>query len=159
MDAKPEREHRWLQKLVGEWTSRVETATESGEAQMRTGSTSVRALGGLWIVVEGDGTMGGRPSTNMMSLGYNPKTKKFVGVFISSVVAFLWPYEGELDASGRSLHLDFEGPDTTGNTEGSVSYRDVVEVVDDEHWVLRAYAKGEDGSWSELKRTDYQRVK
>ena len=159
MNANPEKEHQWLQKLVGEWTSEVEFPNESGELQKYTGTESVRSIGGLWIQGEGNGDMGNGPSTNIITLGYNPTIKKFVGTFVSSDMTHLWPYEGELDASGRSLHLDSEGPDMMGGSEGLVPYRDIVELVDNDHWILRGCGKGEDGSWAEFMATHYHRVK
>ena len=32
MNAEPQKEHRWLQKLVGEWTSEMEAPGENGKS-------------------------------------------------------------------------------------------------------------------------------
>ena len=58
MKTEPQKEHQWLQKLVGEWTYEGEATMEPGEPPAKmTGTESVRSLGGLWILAEGQGEM------------------------------------------------------------------------------------------------------
>jgi len=73
MLAKPQKEHEWLQKLVGEWTCEMEMI-EPGQAPTKTTATEkVRSIGGLWTVAEGEGDMPGvGPTTMVMTLGYDP---------------------------------------------------------------------------------------
>jgi hypothetical protein len=60
MDTAPQKEHRWLQKLAGEWTSEAEATMEPGKPpETFKGTESVRSLGGLWILAEGQGEMPG----------------------------------------------------------------------------------------------------
>ena len=54
MMAEPQKEHEWLQKLVGEWTYESEATMEPDQPPMRlSGTENVRSLGGLWILAEG----------------------------------------------------------------------------------------------------------
>ena len=56
MNAEPQKEHRWLAGLVGEWAHESEPCATPGQEPMKfSGSESVRALGGLWIVGQGQG--------------------------------------------------------------------------------------------------------
>jgi hypothetical protein len=73
LTAESQKEHHWLQKLVGEWTFEAETVMKAHEPPMKSnGTESVRALGDLWIVAEGQGEMpGGGPATTLMTLGYD----------------------------------------------------------------------------------------
>ncbi len=49
----PHAEHRWLQRLVGEWTYEAECDMGPGQPPVKTnGRESVRALGPLWTVGE-----------------------------------------------------------------------------------------------------------
>jgi Protein of unknown function (DUF1579) len=59
----PQREHRWLERFIGEWTSETEMSMEPGKpAEKCHGTDTVRSLGGLWILAEGQGEMpGGGP--------------------------------------------------------------------------------------------------
>ena len=60
MHAKPQKEHKWLEKLVGEWTSVAEMSMSPGEPPMKfNGTETVRPLGGLWILGEGEMEMPG----------------------------------------------------------------------------------------------------
>ena len=94
----------------------------------------MRSLDGTWVLVEGEGEMpgGGGPATTVMTLGYDPQKKRFVGTWIGSMMTHLWIYDGELDASGRVLTLESEGPkmDAEGKlVEGQVAkYRDIIDL-------------------------------
>ena len=56
----PQEQHRWLQRLVGEWTYEHECAVEPGKPPEKfVGTDSVRTLGGLWVLCEGKGNMPG----------------------------------------------------------------------------------------------------
>lgn len=156
--AEPQAEHRWLQRLVGEWTSEAEAVMEPGKPpETFRGTESVRSLGGLWVIGEGHGDMpGGGEMTTVISFGYDPGKGKFVGTFIGSMTAHLWLYEGSLDSSGQVLTLDTEGPDFA--SEGKIGkYQDVVEMVDDNHRVARSRRLGEDGQWHEFMTAHYRR--
>jgi len=80
-DAKPVKEHEFLQSMVGEWTYEGEASMGPGEPPMKfVGTESVRSIGGLWIIGEGRGTTpGGTPATMILTVGYDPATGKYVG--------------------------------------------------------------------------------
>ena len=71
----PQKEHQWLQRIVGEWTCEGEAMMKPGEPPVKWKATEVvRPLGGLWIVGEGKGDApGGGTSISMMTLGYDPQ--------------------------------------------------------------------------------------
>lgn len=158
MPAEPQAEHAWLQKLVGEWTSEGEGVMEPDKPPVKyKGTESVRSLGGLWIVAEGHGEMPGcGPATTIMTLGYNPQRKRFVGTFIGSMMTHMWLFDGGLDASGKVLTLDTEGPSMTA--EGQMAkYRDVIEIKSDDHRVLISHVLGDDGQWHQFMTAHYHR--
>ena len=47
MKADPQKEHLWLNKLLGEWTTEM---TEPDSKETCTGTESVRKLGDLWVL-------------------------------------------------------------------------------------------------------------
>lgn len=160
MKSEPQKEHQWLDRLVGEWTCESEATTEPGKPAVKhTGTESVRSLGGMWVVCEGRGEMpGGGAATTIMTLGYDPAKKRYVGTFVGSMMAFLWLYEGELDSAGNVLALDTEGPSFT--TEGKMAkYQDVIELKSDDHRVMTSRYLGDDGEWHELMTMTYRRAK
>jgi hypothetical protein len=153
MFAKPQQEHRWLQKLVGEWT--YEAADAGGSM---TGGERVRTLGDLWVLCEGTGAMpDGDPATTLMTLGFNPDTKRFVGTWIGSMMTHLWIYDGELDASGRVLTLSAEGPSMQG--DGTMArYQDVITIESDERRTLTARVQEADGTWKQFMKMVLRKV-
>jgi hypothetical protein len=156
----PQKEHQWLQKLVGEWAYESEAVTQPGKPPEKfTGTESVRSLGGVWVLCEGRGEMpGGGMGTTLMTLGYDPQRKRFVGTFIGSMMTNLWVYEGKLDGESKVLTLDSEGPSFTA--EGKIAkYKDVMEVKSDDHRVFSSSFLGDDGKWHGFMTAHYRRTK
>lgn len=117
----------------------------------------VRSLGGLWTIGEGEGEMPGDAGKHqsIMTLGYDPVSKRFVGSFVASVMTHLWIYNGSLDADEKVLTLDTEGPSFTG--EGMTKYQDIIEFISDDHRTLSSQAIGPDGQWVKFMRAHYRR--
>lgn len=161
MNEEPRKEHHWLQKLVGEWSVEMEPPEGSGEPPAKQeGTETVRSIGGLWTVGDGRGTMpGGGEMTSVMTLGYDPQRGKFRGTFIASMMTFLWVYEGSLDAAGRVLTLDTEGPSMDPASGGMAQYQDVIEFLSDDHRTLTGRIKMPDGNWVQFMRAHYRRKK
>jgi hypothetical protein len=160
MNAEPQKEHQWLQKLVGKWTFEGECIMGPDQPPTKhTGSETVRSIGGLWTLGEGTGAgPDGGQMTSIMTLGYDPQTKRFVGTFIASMMTHMWIYNGTLDASGKVLTLDTEGPDFSGGP-GMVKYQDIIEFVNDDHRILRSQLVGPDGKWNQFMTANYRRQK
>ncbi|MDV2997090.1 MAG: hypothetical protein N4J56_006795 [Chroococcidiopsis sp. SAG 2025] len=161
MKTQPQKEHNWLQKLVGEWTYEIEVKMESDlPVEKATGTESVRSLGGLWILAEGQGEMPGcGAATTMMTLGYDPQQQRYVGTWIGSMMTYLWVYDGgELDAAQRVLTLDSEGPVMTGAGK-MARYKDAIEFKSDDLRVLTSHVLGDDGQWHQFMTANYWRKK
>lgn len=160
MNVEPQKEHQWLQKLVGEWTYKSEASMgPDAPPEICTGSDSVRSLGGLWVLCQGQGNMpGGGTATSLMTIGFDPAKKRFVGSFVASVMTNLWLYEGELDESEKVLTLNSEGPDFSvpGRT---AKYKDVIEFRSDDHRVLSSHFQADDGQWHTFMTANYRRKK
>ncbi len=148
----PRNEHRWLQRLVGEWQSEM---TGMGGEPVR-GTARVRGLGGLWIVCEADmPDFEGKPGTALITLGYNIGKQRHEGTFVASMMDFQWVYDGHRE--GDRLNLDTQGP-AMDDPKKQVPYRDVVEIESDDRWYLRGLMQ-KDGAWQEFMTTTYRRVK
>ena len=94
----PQREHRWLQQLVGEWTYEGECNMGPGKPpESFAGTESVRSVGDLWILGEGRGTTpGGEPAISFMTLGFDPqqqKTQTYTGMGFDINVHDQWAVE------------------------------------------------------------------
>jgi Protein of unknown function (DUF1579) len=160
MKNEPQKEHQWLQQLIGEWMYEGEATMEPGQPPSKfEGSESVRSLGGLWILAEGRGEMPGcGAATTVLTLGYDPQKQRYVGTWVGSMMTHLWLYDGVLDAAGRVLTLNAEGPHMAA--EGKVAqYKDVIEFKSADHRVLTSHMFGEDGKWHGLMWANYRRMK
>ena len=160
MDATPQKQHRWLEQMVGEWASEAECSMEPGKPpETFRGAERVRTLGGLWVVAEGQGEMpGGGPVTTLMTLGYDPLRGRFTGTFVGSMMTHLWIYDGTLDAAERVLTLDTEGPGMADQSK-LAPYRDVIHFESPDHRVLTSHTRGDDGRWYPFMTAHYRRTR
>ncbi len=149
----------FLRRLTGEWSVVAEAIPGSGQDPLRTEARAVvRMLGGQWLVAENDGTTpGGHDVSSILTLGYDPGEERFVGTWISSMQTHLWQYTGELDEAGRALTLATEGP-VMGDATRTARYREIIEVEDDDHFVMRSLILGPDDEWFEFAIAEYSRI-
>jgi Protein of unknown function (DUF1579) len=160
MQVDAQKEHHWLQKLVGEWTFETEAVMAPDKPPEKfKGSESVRSLGEIWVLCEGQGEMpGGGTAKTLMTLGYDPAKKRFVGTFIGSMMTHMWLYDGGLDAAGKVLTLDTVGP--SFDTEGKmINYKDTIEFKSDDVRTLSSNMQGDDGKWTGFMTATYRRKK
>lgn len=155
-----QKEHQWLQKMLGEWTAEGEAVMGPDQPPSQWKATeTVRKIGEIWVAAEGTGDMpDGSPSKTVMTLGYDTQKKKYVGTFIGSMMTNLWVYEGELDASGKVLTLDAEGPSMSGDGK-MAKYKDAIEFKSDDYRVMTSKAIGPDGQWHQFMTAHYRRKK
>lgn len=159
MTAEPQPQHEWLRKLVGDWVYETAAPAEPGKpAETLTGTETVRFLGDIWFVAEGEGQMpDGEVGRTIMTLGYDLQKERFVGTWIGSMMHHLWVYDGELDEAGKVLTLNSVGPDF--NAPGKTrEYTDIIEIEDDDHRLLIGRMLDDDGQWQEVMRARYRRV-
>ncbi len=152
----PQKEHEWLKQLEGEWEHEAEMIMEPGKPAMKSkGTEKIRSLGGFWSVSEITLDHGGTPMTGIMTIGYDPKTKKYVGTWVCSMCDWLCKYEGSL--SDGKLTLNCEGPNpSTGKT---AQMRDVIELKGKDEKVLTSYLQTEDGKWVQFMTMKSKRKK
>jgi hypothetical protein len=121
-----------------------------------TGRETVRSFGGLWTIGEGKGDAPDDSCDSIMTLGYDPRTKRFVGTFVAAAMTHLWLYDGTLDAAAKVLTLDSEGPSFAG--DGTMAkYQDIIEFLSDDHRTLSSQFLGPDGKWAPFMKAHYRR--
>ena len=154
----PQAEHRWLQKLVGDWTYEMDLGPEHQGAKA-TGTERGRSIGGLWVQLEATGQMPGASdaTTSIMTLGFDTARRRFTGTFIASMMTHQWLYDGELDAMHDRLTLTSEGPSMSEQGKMAL-YRDVVEFLSDDQRTLTAWMQQPDGTWQRFMTVSYRRT-
>ncbi|MGI8602057.1 MAG: DUF1579 domain-containing protein [Verrucomicrobiales bacterium] len=155
----PVKEHAWLQQFAGEWESDVEIFMEPGKPPMKAhGIENARMIGGFWVVADGKGEMMGMPFIHQLTLGYDPEQKKYVGTWIDSMSSYLWKYQGSVDASGKKLTLETEGP--CPMAPGKLSkFKEITEFKSNDHKVFKSEMLGDDGKWRTVVTVDSRRKK
>lgn len=151
-------QHEWLQQLAGEWTCEARSPMAPGPEPMMTGTEKVRAVGDLWILCEGSSDFAGMPFTSLMTLGYDPEKKTFVGSWVDTMQTHLWTYVGSLDEAKKTLTLSAKGPSIMEPGK-HVEYRDVIELKSPDHKVHTSSMQGDDGSWTVFMTAEYHRKK
>lgn len=157
MNPQPQKEHRWLAGLAGEWSFESEPCAPGQPTAKVVGSESVQSLGELWVVGRSHSEMpGGGAARMMITLGYDPDKQRFVGNWVGSMMSSMWVYEGALDATGKVLTLDTTGPafDGSGRT---ARYQDIITLADADHRMLTSRVQGDDGQWTEFMKARYVR--
>lgn len=161
--AKPQAEHQWLDKLVGEWDTEAECVMGPDQPIFKGyGTETVRSIGGLWIVADGTGDMPGGGTAHMvLTIGFDPEKKRYTGTWIGSMMTILWVYDGEVEPDGKTLTLYSKGPKMTetGFGEGTALYRERIEFKSNDHRTWTSQAQGEDGSWTTIMTAQHRRRK
>ncbi len=143
----PAQKNQWLQKFVGEWDTTSEGTMGPGQPPVKCqGTISSRMLGGFWLVNEMKAEVFGSPMTGIQTIGYNSQKKSYVGTWVDSMTDHIWQYEGDVDASGKKLVLEAEGPNFMA--EGKLTkFRDAYEFQSDDLIIATSSMLGEDGKW------------
>lgn len=154
----PQKEHAWLQQFVGEWEADVEMNMPGMPPSTSKGTESTRAIGGFWVLAENKGTMLDKPFTGLLTLGYDPEKKQFIGTWVDSMTSHLWVYEGTLNEAGTMLTLNSEGPCPTA--PGKLSkFKETIEFKSKDHKVFTSSMQDENGKWVTGGTIDYRRAK
>ena len=157
--AEPVKEHTLLQQLAGEWEASADVSMGPDQPKMKfTATENIRTIGPFWIVGESTGTVGEMPIESMLTLGYDPEKKKIIGSWVDSMQTHQWVYEGSFDKSGKVLTLETQGPCPLRPGE-TVNFKETIELKDKDHKVFTSSMEQQDGTWTEIMSSEYQRKK
>ncbi|TWT93733.1 DUF1579 domain-containing protein [Stieleria varia] len=156
MFSKPQQEHVWLDRLVGQWKFEHECEMPDGSKTSAQGLMNCRSLGGLWLICESSGDSPDGQWSSIMTLGFDPTQNQYVGTFIGSMMANIWPYHGVLDPAGNRLPLYSEGPKFDGSGLGK--YRDTIETIDADTWLFISEIQTDSGEWKRFMLGSHTRA-
>jgi len=142
-----EPEHKFLHQFVGEWDAKSEGTTGPGQPPIEcTGEIRSRMLGELWVVSDASTEIGmGIRIEAVQTIGYDPKTKKYVGTWVDSVMNHMWKYEGTVE--GKTLTLEAEGPNFEDPNQ-TAKYRDVYEFKSKDQYTQTSQLQDSSGKWT-----------
>ena len=102
--------------------------------------------------------MMGMPFSYVLTLGYDPEKKKYVGTWVDSMNNYLWKYEGTIDSTGKVLTLATEGP--CPQKGGKLTkFQEVTEFKGDDVRTFVSSMQNEDGTWTKMVHGTAKRKK
>ena len=150
---KPGPEHAFLKSLEGNWSC----VMKAGEQQSKGTSTTKAVLGGLWMVTEFKGELGGGiPFEGRGIDGYDTDKKKFVSVWVDNMTTSILNFEGTYDESTKTLTSYADGKSPDGKP---VKHKSVTTIPDKDHQVFKMLMVGADNSETLLITVEYTRQK
>jgi hypothetical protein len=155
----PQKEHKWLEKFLGEWETESEASMGPGQPPMKCkGTISCRTLGGFWYVSEMKSEMMGTPMTAIMTLGYDPQSKKYIGTWVDSMLGYMWKYEGNVDTTGKIITFEAEGPNFMAAGK-MTKFRDIYDFKSPDQVTISSGMLGDDGKWTTFMTGSAKRKK
>lgn len=143
----PHKEHQWLYQFEGEWECASEAVAAPGQPATTVKGTLVsKKLGGYWVVNEIDNEVAGVKIQGLQTIGYDAQKKKYVGTWVDSMLAHMWKYEGSVDAAGKKLTLEAEGPNMIDPGK-TAKYRDCYEFISPDEILATSEMQDADGKW------------
>jgi hypothetical protein len=149
---KPGPEHEQLKKLEGAWEASVSFAGGSSKGTM----TYKMGIGGLWLRSSFKGDFGGMPFEGTGLDTYDPAKKKYIGVWVDSMVTTPLIMEGTYDKDAKTLTMIGEGPGMDGKP---AKLKTVTEMKDDDNMVFTMSAPDKDGAYQTMMTITYIRKK
>ncbi len=127
----PTEHHKILQKEVGTWTAKVTSYMgESGpleEPDVSEGKEVNRMLGGMWLVSDFRGKLGGLQFEGHSVTGWDSKQEKYVGSWVDSFSPAAAHTLGSYDKETNTMNWEMESMGMDGNPSKSkmvVVYKD-----------------------------------
>lgn len=155
----PTKEHEFLKQFEGDWDFDSEGMMVEGQPPLEcTGEMHGKMLGGFWIVSQSTTNSPGQSVNAIQTIGYDPEKKKYIGTWIDSMMGHMWKYEGEVDAGGKKLVLEADGPNFT--TPGKTSrFRDAYEFKTKDHILVTSSMQDDNGEWIPFMTGNFRRKK
>jgi hypothetical protein len=148
-----------LAPWAGEWTSEAEIVLEPGKPPLKSkGTERSRMVGPHWLLAEGESDVMGMPYRTASMIGYDAKREKFVATTIDSMSDYQWRYEGTLDATGKVLTLEADGPAPYDPSQ-KIRMREVYELKTPDHKVFTVSSRGQNGRWVTVATIQFHRKK
>jgi hypothetical protein len=149
--------HARMKPLAGEFDAEVSMQMPGMPPENSKGRTKNELIfGGRFLKGEYSGTFMGKPFNGMQLLGYDNMKAKYVSNWIDDMSTMMMIAEGKGEESGNTITTYVPCPDPT--TKGKI-IRQVVTIVDNDHWTMESFDPGADGKETKTMTIKYTRVK
>jgi hypothetical protein len=123
---KPGPEHEMLKKLEGTWDATMKFGGMESKGTMK----YKMEVGGLWLVSTFEGEFGGMKFEGKGLDTYNAEKKKYISVWVDSMVTTPMIFEGTYDKAKKEMTLIGEGPGPDGKP---TKWKSVTHLIDDDN--------------------------
>jgi hypothetical protein len=145
---KPGKEHDHLKRLEGTW----DAVMEGGKGTM----TYKMGLGGLWLIGDFEGELGGIKFQGKGLDTYDPATKKYRSVWVDSLSTAPMVMQGNLDKDNKIMTMTGEGNGPEGKT---VKLKTITEIKDADTIDFSLFMVDKDGKEQPMIKVAYKRKK
>lgn len=150
---KPGPEHAQLKTLEGTW----DTVMTVADGKKSKGVAIYKMeCGGFWLTSDYKGDFEGAPFQGKGLDGYDPAKKKYVGVWVDSMLTVPMIMEGTRDESTKTTTMTGEAPGPDGKP---MKMKGVTKETDNNHMTFDMYMTGPDGKETKGFTIEYTRRK
>lgn len=151
-------EHKQLQYFVGSWSSKAMMVMDpNAPPQESKGEATIESLyEGRYLVMKQTGDMGGQAFQGTGLWGFDNLRGKYFTTWIDSMSTGFWLSYGTYDAAKKTYTYHGEMPDPMQPAK-SIKVRQVVRVVDDNHYVFEWNETRNGGKETKSMQIDYTR--
>ena len=148
---KPGPEHAELKKLAGTW----DTVTKMPDGKSSKGvATYKMECNDLWLTSDFKGEYDGKPFQGKGLDTYDADKKKYLAVWVDSMMTVPLIFEGTRDAATRTTVSECECPGPDGKP---MKMKGITKETDDNHFTFEMYMKGADGKEAKMMTIEYTR--
>lgn len=148
----PGPEHEILKKMEGNWTAKVVMGEDKSDAT----ATYKMELGGLWLLSNFSGELGGLKFQGHGMDGWDPAKGKYVSVWIDSMSSTPLLLEGTYDRARKTMTMFGEGPGPDGI---KVKHKAVTQFMDADHHTFTMFMVTAEGAETKMVTVEYTRKK
>ena len=148
--------HEMMAKTAGDWKTTIKYWMDSsGDPMVSEGtSKSEMILGGRYLKETSNSTVMGMPMEGISIIGYDNSTKEFTSVWIDNMGTGTTVAKGTYDEETKTITL--YGSMVDPMTGKDTKYREVINIVDDNHHVFEMYVD-QDGQEVKNMEVEYAR--
>jgi len=157
--ATPGEHHALLAKMAGHYKAEctMRMGPDAPEITSKGEEHSEMVFDGRYLKSDFTGDMMGKPFHGMALVGYDNTKQKYVSIWVDDMSTSPMVSEGTADKTGKVV--TYQGEMECPGMEGKMSYRNVITIVDHDHYTMEMFQKAPDGKEFTGMTIKYERVK
>jgi Protein of unknown function (DUF1579) len=151
----PSANHKMMTKSIGEWTTSMQMWAAPGAEPMKSEGNckSEMILGGRYMQSKYSGTVMGMPFEGISTDGFDNAKKVYVNTWVDNMGTGIMHAEGKFDDATKTIIYNGVMFDPMQNKD--LSYRQTMQMVDDNHMVMEMFNTTKDGKEYKSMHIEY----